>query len=127
MPEQLCRTGLLQTIRRYSATEQRHCAIIHVLRAIVSNEESVMSPIIIGNESVVRLLRRLRAFMLAIWLAARGCNMGTSWRCHARVYLVASSLVDAALVLKTVPLPAAGAVACGSTGRPTVEMLLRRG
>src|SRR5512132_1927854 len=63
------------TIRRYSAAEQRPCAIIQVLRAIVSNEENVISPIIIGNDSapaVVRLLGRLRAFMLAIWLAARG-------------------------------------------------------
>ncbi len=70
------------TIRRYSAAEQRPCAIIHVLRAIVSNEESVMSLIISGNDSapaVVRLLGRLRAFMLAIWLAAKGLQHGHGW------------------------------------------------
>lgn len=75
--EQCAARAFSSTIRRYSAAEQRPCAIIHVLRAIVSNEESVMSPIIIGNASapaLVRLLGRLRAFMLAIWLAARGCN-----------------------------------------------------
>ena len=70
--EQYAARAFSKTIRRYSAAEQRPCAIIQVLRAIVSNEESVMSLIIIGNESVVRPLGRLRAFMLAIWLGREG-------------------------------------------------------
>jgi hypothetical protein len=73
--EQCAARAFSSTIRRYSAAEQRPCAIIHVLRAIVSNEESVISPIIIGNDSapaVVRLLGRVRAFMLAIWLGREG-------------------------------------------------------
>ena len=95
--EQYAARAFSKTIRRYSAAEQRPCAIIHVLRAIVSNEESVMSPIIIGNESVVRLLGRLGAFMVAIWLAARGVATWARVGCAVRAsYLVASSLVDAA-------------------------------
>src|SRR5512134_3713124 len=44
--EQCAARAFSSTIRRYSAAEQRPCAIIQVLRAIVSNEESVMSLII---------------------------------------------------------------------------------
>ena len=85
--EQCAARAFSSTIRRYSAAEQRPCAIIQVLRAIVSNEESVMSPIIIGNDSapaVVRLLGRLRAFMLAIWLAAKGAATWARVGCSVR-------------------------------------------
>ena len=85
--EQCAARAFSSTIRRYSAAEQRPCAIIQVLRAIVSNEESVMSLIIIGNDSapaVVRLLGRLRAFMLAIWLAAKGAATWARVGCSVR-------------------------------------------
>ena len=62
-----------RTIRRYSAAEQRPCAIIQVLRAIVSNDDVAIWPIMIGNDTApaaVRLLERLRLFILAIWPVA---------------------------------------------------------
>ena len=85
--EQCAARAFSSTIRRYSAAEQRPCAIIQVLRAIVSNEESVMSLIISGNDiapAVVRLLGRLRAFMLAIWLAAKGAATWARVGCSVR-------------------------------------------
>lgn len=61
IPDVAAAATFSRTMRRYSAGEHLFCAISNVRRAMVSQDASIKSVIIIGSDDV---LRRLRVVML---------------------------------------------------------------